>query len=346
MAWLREGNPYLPPPGKIQQGELDFSDQTSAPPAKNTGLVYGENINQQAKLVVIPLLEIYKDVKIPETREQAGKRVVASGQVRHRLFLVGLRDITVRLSNGDVTTTDEGGFYQFLNLGPGSYEVRPESKIYDFDPPSRTFTVSPPVAKDEVITGLNITALDFTASAKTYSISGAVKDSSGNAISGVTVTAGPASATTDAKGNYTISGLSPGTYQLRPSKTNYVFTPNSQTITIVDQNVTAAPFVGSFVAPPPPSSTFAISGTVTTPGGAPVAGVLIDVCPGSAVPCPPGTGTYNAMTDASGNYQVMVPNGTYTIAPSHPIYSIFNPPTRTVTVSGANVSGQNFMTLF
>jgi hypothetical protein len=53
--------------------------------------------------------------------------------------------------------------------------------------------------------------------------------------------------------------------------------------------------------------------------------------------------TYSAVTDASGNYQVMVPNGTYTLVPSAAIFpTIFFPPSRTVTVSGANVPGQDF----
>ena len=60
----------------------------------------------------------------------------------------------------------------------------------------------------------------------TYSIAG-------NAgTTGATVTAGSASATSDASGNYTIAGLAAGTYTVTPSKSGCTFSPASLSVTV------------------------------------------------------------------------------------------------------------------
>jgi len=60
----------------------------------------------------------------------------------------------------------------------------------------------------------------------TYSISGNV------GVSGATVTAGSASTTSDASGNYAITGLAAGTYTVTPSKSGCTFTPTSRSVTV------------------------------------------------------------------------------------------------------------------
>ncbi len=72
----------------------------------------------------------------------------------------------------------------------------------------------------------------------TYSISGNV------GTAGATVTAGSASATSDAAGDYTISGLSAGTYTVTPSKSGCTFTPASRSVT-VGPNATGVDFTAS-----------------------------------------------------------------------------------------------------
>lgn len=68
---------------------------------------------------------------------------------------------------------------------------------------------------------------------ETYAISGRVVDSHGDPIQGVMVSAGSAgSATTNASGYYTISGLPQGEYTLRPSKTGFGFAPEALNITL------------------------------------------------------------------------------------------------------------------
>ena len=81
-------------------------------------------------------------------------------------------------------------------------------------------------------------------------------------------------------------------------------------------------------APPPP--TYSISGTVS---GAVLSGVTINLT---------GTSTGTATTDGSGNYSFAgLSNGTYTVTPTKTGYT-FTPANLSVTVSSANVPGQNF----
>jgi hypothetical protein len=68
---------------------------------------------------------------------------------------------------------------------------------------------------------------------------------SGNAgTTGATVTAGAASATSDASGNYTLSGLAAGTYTVTPSKSGCTFSPTSLSVT-VGPNATGKSFTAT-----------------------------------------------------------------------------------------------------
>ncbi len=91
-----------------------------------------------------------------------------------------------------------------------------------------------------------------------YSISGKITLDGGVGLAGVTITAESStiayataaltasySATTDANGDYTISGLPSGTYLLTASKTDYTFTPESQTVIIDTTNLAGQDFAGA-----------------------------------------------------------------------------------------------------
>ncbi len=81
--------------------------------------------------------------------------------------------------------------------------------------------------------------------AGTYSISGRVVDSSGNPISGVTVSDNAGhTTTTGSDGRYTLSGLAAGTYTITPSKSGYAFSPASRQVT-VPPDATGVDFVGT-----------------------------------------------------------------------------------------------------
>lgn len=84
----------------------------------------------------------------------------------------------------------------------------------------------------------------------TYSISGRVVDGSGAPISGVTISAGGHTATTNGNGDYTINGLPAGGYTITASKAGYTFVPASRTAA-VPPNATGQNFSGTPVPPPP-----------------------------------------------------------------------------------------------
>ena len=84
------------------------------------------------------------------------------------------------------------------------------------------------------------------AQSTTYSVSGSIT-CGGSALAGVTVTPAPSgsAATTDASGNYTISGLAAGTYAVTPAKTGYTFAPPSITGITVGPNATDEDFTAT-----------------------------------------------------------------------------------------------------
>jgi hypothetical protein len=82
-------------------------------------------------------------------------------------------------------------------------------------------------------------------SGTTYAVSGAVTTTSGAAISDVRVSNGSTSATTNASGQYTLTGLANGTYTLSPSLAGYTFSPSSQSVTVNGANVTGLNFTGT-----------------------------------------------------------------------------------------------------
>ena len=166
----------------------------------------------------------------------------------------------------------------------------------------------------------------------TYSISGRVRTADGTPIAGVTITlsgAATGSTTTDAQGNYTLSGLSDGNYTVTPSLVSYTFSPVSRNVTVNNANVTGQNFTGT------PPVTYSISGTIRTPSFVPVAGVTVTL-----------TGDANAIaiTNAGGVYTFTgLATGihTYTVTPSLAPYT-FSPANRIVNMNNANVTGQNF----
>ncbi len=83
--------------------------------------------------------------------------------------------------------------------------------------------------------------------------------------------------------------------------------------------------------PPPP--TYNVSGTVVNQVGVGVQGVIMSLEPGG----------YFAVTGVNGSYTIFtVPNGSYTLTPSKGGYT-FEPVSRSVDVSGTDVTGQDFV---
>ena len=79
----------------------------------------------------------------------------------------------------------------------------------------------------------------------TYTVSGAVTTSTGAGVSGVTVSSGASSGSSDTAGSYAIAGLVNGGYTLTPSKSGCSFSPTSRAVTVASANVTGQAFTAT-----------------------------------------------------------------------------------------------------
>jgi hypothetical protein len=139
----------------------------------------------------------------------------------------GLQGVEVRLQGGSsaMVTTGADGKYSFTVNGNGSYTVTASKAHYTFAPPSYSFTN---------LSG-NQTA-NFTAQLNTYTISGST------GLEGVKVSLGgdaTANVTTSANGLYSFTVNALGNYTITADKTDYVFTPQSYSLTALASNQVA-----------------------------------------------------------------------------------------------------------
>ncbi len=165
---------------------------------------------------------------------------------------------------------------------------------------------------------------------QTWSLSGAISPSSVGSGTLVALS-GPANATitADTSGNFNFAGLTNGVYTITPSKAGFSFNPPNQTVTINGANITAANFTATSLP------TFSVAGAITPPASG--SGATLSLTSTSE-----GGTNATVTADGSGNYAFpSVLNGVYTLTPSKS-GSTFLPPSQTVTVNGANVSGINF----
>jgi uncharacterized protein (TIGR03437 family) len=226
---------------------------------------------------------------------------------------------TVKLGGASsaTVTANSSGVYTFTGLVNGTYTVTPSKTGYSFSPASQSLTLS----------GANLSALNFTATAQTWNLSGTISPSS--ASSGASVKLGGASSATvtaNSSGVYTFNGLVNGTYTVTPSKSGYTFSPTSQTVTVSSASLTAINFTAQSV-----SQTWAVSGTISPSSVG--SGAIVTLS---------GAASATATADASGNYAFTgLGNGTYTVTPSKSGCA-FSPANQSVTINSANLSGINF----
>jgi len=169
-----------------------------------------------------------------------------------------------------------------------------------------------------------------------YSISGRVLSKIGwyyKPVADVTISLSETAnitATTDSKGYFMLKGVPNGLFTLVPSKQGYNFTPVSRIVNVNGANVSGQNFYATYTG----SNTYLISGVIKDSNGSPISGVTISLT---------GTKTASYITGSDGTYMfATLTNGTYTITPSKPGYT-FSPPNRTVSISGYNVIGQDFL---
>ena len=164
---------------------------------------------------------------------------------------VPLSGVTVILSGGApvVANADATGIYAFNDLTAGqTYTVTPFKTNYTFAPTNRTFS------------NLSSNAIgDFVGTLNNYSISGNVRDISGNGMAGVTMTlSGSMSGTmtSASDGGYAFTNLpGGGNYTVTPSLPKFMFSPPSATFNNLSSN-RVINFSGRV-------ATYTISGAVT-----------------------------------------------------------------------------------
>ena len=184
----------------------------------------------------------------------------------------------VRIRQTQTITTGTDGFYEFTGLVAGQYRVWPTMTEYSFTPTERTTTVKQELG--------NATDQDFTATLRTYSISGTVTCNSVG-LGGITVfldaiardvrVCTPAEhyaiTTTAPDGTYSFDGNPAGQYQVVSSADEYAFNPTDHTPTVNETlgNATGQDFAAT-------QNTYTISGTVLL-GSVGLSGVTVSIEP-------------------------------------------------------------------
>ena len=145
--------------------------------------------------------------------------------------------VTLGGASSATTTADSSGNYSFAGLVNGSYTITPSKTGFTFSPPSQSVTVN----------GSGLTAVNFTATGSSFSISGNVSTQGASAT--VTLSgAASASTTADASGNYSFGSLGNGSYTVTPTKSGYTFTPISQNVTVNGGNMSSVNFTAQLIA--------------------------------------------------------------------------------------------------
>jgi hypothetical protein len=142
--------------------------------------------------------------------------------------------LTLSGAGSATTTADSSGNYTFAGLTNGTYTVTPSKAGLTFNPTSQTVTVN----------NGNVTALNFTATGQTFSISGNVSANGAGATVALSGAA-TASTTADSSGNYSFTGLANGTYTVTPTNSGFSFNPTSQTAIVNNANVSALNFTAT-----------------------------------------------------------------------------------------------------
>jgi len=229
--------------------------------------------------------------------------------------------VTMTLSTGGITSTDNDGNYSFT-VNPGwSGTVTPSKIGYtSFTPTSESYS--------------NVTATqhnqNYRGSTWVY-ISGYVKASDSTAISPVTITLSTGSyITTDSSGHYSVSVSYGWSGTVTQSKSGYTFTPTSKSYTNVTADQADQNYTGSTIPYTIAGNVWDLSGFFGTRGS--ISGVTMTLSTG-------GTTT----TDSSGNYSFKVSAGwSGTVTSSKSGYT-FTPTSKSYTNVTATQHNQDYM---
>jgi hypothetical protein len=211
---------------------------------------------------------------------------------------------------GLTTSTAADGSYALNNLPAGQTTI--QASLTGFQSGSTTVTV---------VAGATTAAPAITLVSGSGSITGSVKSTSGAAIAGASVGFGGGTATTDANGNYTLTGVPVGTIQLVASASG--FQSVTQSVTVSGGATSTANFTLA-----PGASSGSVTGKITSASsGAIITSATVSWSGGSTT------------SNASGIYTLMnVPAGTQNITA---VKTGYLPHTLAVGVTGGATSTLN-----
>jgi hypothetical protein len=236
-------------------------------------------------------------------------------------------------AGGLTTTSAADGSYALNNLPAGQTTIK--ASLTGFQSGSTTVTV---------VAATTTAAPAITLVSGSGSITGSVKNTSGGAIAGASVGFGGGTATTDANGNYTLTGVPVGTVQLVASASG--FQSVTQSVTVSGGNTSTANFTLSAAA-----AGGTVTGKVTNASsGAIVTGATVSWSGGSTTTNTSGIYTLTNVTAGTQNITAVktgylsrtlgvnvVGGGTSTL--NIPIATAGKISVKVVTSSGAVVSG-------
>jgi acid phosphatase len=238
-----------------------------------------------------------------------------TGHVTDAATGLAISGATVSYSAGSATT-DSSGAYTLAKVAAGTYSVTASQTGYVSQ--TSSVTVSAGAAS----------TLNFQLAASNTGpggISGKVTNvSTGAAFSGATVSYSGGSTTSDTNGNYTLSNVSPATYNVTASRSGYITESNSVTVSAGATSTLNFPMAtGGKVA-----------GTVTNSSGTAISGAAVQIT-GGAVQT-----TVNVTTSSTGAYNSnWIPIGSYTVTVSK---SGFTTQTQNANVTTGNTTTLNF----
>ncbi|MGE5339894.1 MAG: hypothetical protein ACM3SY_00280 [Candidatus Omnitrophota bacterium] len=201
--------------------------------------------------------------------------------------------------------TDASGKYTATVPCCWTGKVTPVKPCYTFTPSS---TAYPPVTDNQTT--------DYTGTLISYTISGTVTTASGSPIKNVALIGLPGNPVTNEAGQYSVQVPCCWTGKVIPVKQCYTFTEESTAYLPVSANIVTN-YIGTI-------TTFTISGTIKTSDGTPIPGVLLSGLPA------------NPVTDAKGQYRVIMPCGWFgTVTPIKECFT-FSPTSTTYPPLTAN----------
>ncbi len=211
-----------------------------------------------AKFIFLFLVALFGTANATMAYTVSGKvYVISSG-------IIGLENVKVYSTYPyeAVTYTDASGNYTFENVPASTLmTIYAEKDGYAFSPDHFERMVT----KD-------YSNLDFTATTIGYSISGKVTYNSGNLDNVLITSSDGKTTTTTANGIYSITGITASSVTLTPSKTGYVFSPESKTLSMT-QNYTDQDFAASMPSNSVPV-TFYYQSSGSTPNAVYLAGSM------------------------------------------------------------------------